>query len=110
MPATSTSLTKPARGLLFGSLVLVRIHAYRVANCKRLMQEFQYYIIKTNALRKVFISVKGIYYQVEVMGQTITWLAPFQFVQPVSLEHFLCFCDFYFSHLRFRQMKRLIIK
>ena len=37
------------------------------------------FITKTNALRKVFISVKGIYYQATVHGQEITWYGPFPF-------------------------------
>ncbi|CAL8335259.1 unnamed protein product [Gadus morhua 'NCC'] len=28
---------------------------------------------------EVFLSIKGIYYQAEVLGQTITWLVPYQF-------------------------------
>lgn len=35
-------------------------------------------------LQKVFISIKGIYYQAEVMGQLITWLVPYQFAHDVS--------------------------
>jgi pescadillo protein len=54
-----------------------------VEHCQRLAQEFQYYVMKTNGLRKVFLSVKGIYYQAEVLGQTITWLVPYQFTQTV---------------------------
>jgi hypothetical protein len=34
----------------------------------------------------VFISVKGMYYQVEVHGQTITWLMPHQFPHFVSRD------------------------
>jgi pescadillo protein len=37
-----------------------------------------HYIIAAKALRKVFISVKGIYYQVEIKGQTVTWLVNHQ--------------------------------
>lgn len=39
--------------------------------------------MRTHALRKVFLSIKGVYFQAEVMGQTITWLVPYQFTQPV---------------------------
>ena len=33
-----------------------------------------HYVIAAKALRKVFISVKGIYYQVEIKGQPVTIL------------------------------------
>ena len=33
---------------------------------------------------QVFLSIKGIYYQAEVLGQTITWLVPYQFSHDVS--------------------------
>lgn len=32
----------------------------------------------------MFLSIKGIYYQAEVLGQTITWLVPYQFAHDVS--------------------------
>ena len=38
----------------------------------------------THSLRKVFFSIKGVYYQAEVMDQTITWLIPYSFTQSVS--------------------------
>ncbi|ELU41590.1 pescadillo-family BRCT domain-containing protein [Rhizoctonia solani AG-1 IA] len=42
--------------------------------------------MRTHALRKVFLSIKGIYFQAEVMGQTITWLVPYQFTQPIPAD------------------------
>lgn len=56
----------------------------RVENCRRLSLEFQYYLIRTKALRKVFISIKGIYFQAEVMGQTVTWIVPHRFNQKLD--------------------------
>ncbi|KAF8761447.1 Ribosome biogenesis protein YTM1 [Rhizoctonia solani] len=53
-----------------------------ISNCTRLSAEWQLYVMRTHALRKVFLSIKGIYFQAEVMGQTITWLVPYQFTQP----------------------------
>jgi Pescadillo N-terminus len=45
--------------------------------------------MNTHSLRKVFLSIKGVYYQVEVQGETITWLAPYQFTLSVSWLHVL---------------------
>ncbi|XP_025092825.1 pescadillo homolog [Pomacea canaliculata] len=53
-----------------------RTHAVVVQRCRRLTVEFQHYVIASQSLRKVFISIKGIYYQAEIMGQTITWIVP----------------------------------
>ncbi|CUA77596.1 Pescadillo homolog [Rhizoctonia solani] len=54
-----------------------------IANCTRLSAEWQLYVMRTHALRKVFLSIKGVYFQAEVMGQNITWLVPYQFTQPI---------------------------
>lgn len=32
--------------------------------------------MRTNALRRTFVSVKGFYFQAEVVGQPVTWLVP----------------------------------
>lgn len=55
-----------------------------VENCARLAAEWQLYAIHTQALRKVFLSIKGVYFQAEVFDQTVTWLVPYQFTQTVS--------------------------
>lgn len=44
--------------------------------CVRLKSEWMAYVTATQALRKVFVSIKGIYYQAEVMGSVVTWLVP----------------------------------
>ncbi|KAJ0016411.1 hypothetical protein Pint_11649 [Pistacia integerrima] len=66
----------------------------------RLSHEWQAYISRTHKLRKIFVSVKGIYYQAEVEGQKITWLAPhgLQQVLPdddVVYDVLLNFLEFY---------------
>lgn len=48
---------------------------------RRLSLEWQAYIGRTHALRKVFASVKGFYFQAEVLGQMVTWLVPHQLAQ-----------------------------
>ena len=50
-----------------------------VQECSRLLNEFLQYVVKVNALRKTFLSIKGIYYQVEIKGILITWIQPYQF-------------------------------
>ena len=50
-----------------------------VFECQRLLNEFMSYVVKVNALRKTFLSIKGIYYQVEIKGVTVTWICPYQF-------------------------------
>src|SRR5262245_21338255 len=60
-----------------------RISPFLVANCARLAAEWQLFIIHTKSLRKTFLSIKGVYYQAELMGQTVTWLVPYQFTQQV---------------------------
>eukprot|EP01130_Rhizamoeba_saxonica_P002645 TRINITY_DN12407_c0_g1_i1.p1 TRINITY_DN12407_c0_g1~~TRINITY_DN12407_c0_g1_i1.p1 ORF type:complete len:573 (-),score=166.70 TRINITY_DN12407_c0_g1_i1:15-1568(-) len=77
----------------------VKIHQWRVEKCQKLLNEFQYYIVKSNSLRKTFISHKGIYYQAEILGEKVTWLAPHKFAQKVSREVdfkvMLSFLEFY---------------
>ncbi|KAI9783581.1 MAG: mRNA-binding ribosome synthesis protein nop7 [Peltula sp. TS41687] len=55
-----------------------------IARCQRLCLEFQHYLIVARALRKSFLSVKGIYYQATVQGQDVMWLVPYRFVQRVD--------------------------
>ena len=54
-----------------------------VRTCQRLSAEFQHYVLVSRSLRKTFLSIKGIYYQAEIMGQEITWIVPYQFSQNV---------------------------
>jgi len=81
----------------------------RVAACARLAKEFNFYIIKSRSLRKVFLSIKGIYYQADVQGQTVTWVTPYQFTQklPADVDYrvMLTFLEFYETMLRFVNFK-----
>ncbi|XP_065200788.1 pescadillo homolog [Planococcus citri] len=53
--------------------------------CRRLTIEFMHVVIAARALRYVFVSIKGIYYQVELRGQVITWIVPHNFsFQPAT--------------------------
>ncbi|KAJ2757752.1 mRNA-binding ribosome synthesis protein nop7, partial [Coemansia nantahalensis] len=63
-----------------------RVTKETVDECKRLSTEFMHYVIHARALRKVFLSIKGIYYQAEIHGQSITWIVPYQFSQQVPTD------------------------
>merc|ERR1712137_1244769 len=57
------------------------VPAKTIALCQRLTREFEHYVITSHALRKSFLSIKGIYYQATIQGQDILWLVPYRFVQ-----------------------------
>ncbi|EEF40952.1 pescadillo homolog [Ricinus communis] len=83
----------------------LKIDVECVHNCRRLSHEWQAYVVRTHKLRKVFVSVKGIYYQAEVEGQKITWLTPhaLQQVLPddVNYSVMLTFLELYQNLLGF---------
>uniref|UniRef100_A0A914LYP5 Pescadillo homolog n=3 Tax=Meloidogyne TaxID=189290 RepID=A0A914LYP5_MELIC len=59
----------------FAALTQSKVANSKLINrCRRLTIEFMHYIIESKSLKKVFISIKGIYYQAEVMGERITWI------------------------------------
>ncbi|KAM9393492.1 pescadillo [Pholidichthys leucotaenia] len=82
-----------------------KCHVQTIQLCRRLTVEWMNYIITLRSLRKVFISIKGIYYQAEVMGQLITWLVPYQFSHdhPVDVDYrvMATFTEFYTTLLGF---------
>lgn len=47
--------------------------------CRRLTVEFMHAVIEAKALRKVFISIKGYYFQADIKGETVTWIIPHHF-------------------------------
>ncbi|XP_046389984.1 pescadillo homolog [Ischnura elegans] len=75
--------------------------------CRRLTVEFLHYVIEARALRKVFVSIKGYYYQAEIKGQTVTWIVPHHFsFQPhqkheVDFTVMSTFVEFYVHLLGF---------
>lgn len=82
-----------------------RLQAHVVHNCRRMSVEFMHYIMESRSLKKVFLSIKGIYYQAEVKDQVITWVVPYQFSQEmpsdVDFRVMLTFLEFYSALLGF---------
>lgn len=70
-----------------------------IHDCRRLTVEFLHYVIAAKALRKVFVSIKGIYYQAEILGEKITWIVPHERKQPevteVDFSVMATFLEFY---------------
>lgn len=58
-----------------------RITPEHVKTCSTLCKEWQQFIMQSQALRKVFVSVKGIYYQVLPIHYVCTI--------PIALKHYL---------------------
>ncbi|CAD6910445.1 unnamed protein product [Tilletia controversa] len=63
-----------------------KISADVVENCSRLCAQWQSYVMRSHSLRKVFLSIKGVYFQASVQGQTVTWLVPYMFTQHVPAD------------------------
>ncbi|EWC43809.1 hypothetical protein DRE_07318 [Drechslerella stenobrocha 248] len=91
---------------LFANLPSNReIPAKTIETCARLAHEFQHLVIRKRALRRSFLSIKGVYYQAEIQGQDVLWLVPYKFAQnvPVDVDFriMLTFLDFYTTLLGF---------
>ncbi|KAF7458531.1 pescadillo N-terminus domain-containing protein [Cryptosporidium felis] len=97
---------------LFASLGADDNHTIRSAMIKKsmcLMDEFLYLVSECGFLKKSFISIKGFYYQANILGETITWLMPHQFTQKipdeVDFRVMSTFLEFYHTLLRFVNFK-----
>ncbi|KNC54689.1 pescadillo [Thecamonas trahens ATCC 50062] len=70
---------------------------------------FLNYVVKTSSLKKVFISIKGIYYQAAIMGQNVTWIVPHRAKVDTELivNHTILhsFVQFYDTLLKFVNFK-----
>lgn len=86
-----------------------RITTAHTTTCAALCRQWAFYVAKARCLRKVFVSVKGIYYQAEIMGEAVTWLVPHSFTQSmpreVDFRVMLTFLEFYEVFMRFTLFK-----
>ncbi|XP_044144398.1 pescadillo homolog [Bufo gargarizans] len=82
-----------------------KCHVQTIQLCRRLSVEFLNYVITSRSLRKVFLSIKGIYYQAEILGQTVTWITPYAFSHdhPTDVDYrvMATFTEFYTTLLGF---------
>lgn len=77
----------------------------RVINCQRLLKEFHNFVAETNTLMRVFVSIKGYYFQAKVAGEVVTWVTPHRFSQvlPADVDYsvMLTFLELYECILSF---------
>ncbi|OBS77087.1 hypothetical protein A6R68_16444 [Neotoma lepida] len=82
-----------------------KCHVQTIQLCHPLTVEFLHYVVAAQALCKVFLSIKGITYQAEVLGQPIVWIAPYTFSHdhPTDVDYrvMVTFTKFYTTLLGF---------
>ncbi|XP_066459863.1 pescadillo homolog [Eleutherodactylus coqui] len=82
-----------------------KCHVQTIQLCRRLSVEFLNYVVASRSLRKVFLSIKGIYYQTDILGQTVTWITPYAFSHdhPTDVDYrvMATFTEFYTTLLGF---------
>lgn len=80
-----------------------------INKCRILAVEFMHYVIAARCMKKVFISIKGIYVQVEINGNDISWIIPHQFTTPppsnIDFKVMLSFLELYTTVLGFVNFK-----
>lgn len=81
----------------------------RVAMIQRLCKEWEHWVITTFSLRKVFVSIKGYYFQADIKGNSVTWLVPHRIMQnvprDVDYKIMMTFLQFYETFARFVNYK-----
>ncbi|WWC60924.1 uncharacterized protein I303_103500 [Kwoniella dejecticola CBS 10117] len=85
-----------------------------IAECSRLISEWKVWAIRTHSLRKIFLGVKGVYYECDVLGQggetvKVRWLEGYEFQQyvptDVDFRILLTFLDLYRTLISFTLFK-----
>lgn len=73
--------------------------------CQRLSFEWMSYVMRARCLKKSFLSIKGIYYQAQVLGEQCTWIMPYPYTpnvpKDVDFRIMLSFLEFHCKHLEF---------
>lgn len=82
-----------------------RIYVQTINLCRRLTTEFMHYVIAKRCLKKVFISIKGIYFQAEIKNHPVTWVVAHDFphAHPTDVDFRVMstFTEFYSTMLGF---------
>lgn len=91
---------------LFANMPATDKVSHRVTkDAEKLCNQWLAYVAKERLVKKVFVSIKGVYYQASVMGQEVRWLVPYKFPtnipSDVDFRIMMTFLEFYSTLLHF---------
>lgn len=91
---------------LFANMPSTDKVSYKVTKeAEKLTNQWLAYVAKERLIKKVFVSIKGVYYEANVKGQEVRWLVPFKFPSlipsDVDFRIMLTFLEFYSTLLHF---------
>ncbi|CAN3373357.1 hypothetical protein DIURU_002759 [Diutina rugosa] len=91
---------------LFANMPATDRVSHRVTKeAEKLCNQWLAFVAKERLIKKVFVSIKGVYYEANVRGQDVRWLQPFKFPQnipsDVDFRIMLTFLEFYSTLLHF---------
>lgn len=80
-----------------------------VATCHAQLHHFLKYVSEMKCLKKTFISIKGFYFQAEVLDEKVTWILPHYFSQElpdeVDFNVIMTFVEYYLELLKLVNFK-----
>lgn len=81
------------------------VSARITSQANKLTNQWLAYVAKERSLKKVFVSIKGVYYSATVKGQEVRWLVPLKFAQnipsDIDFKIMHTFLEFYSTLLHF---------
>ncbi|GEQ66601.1 hypothetical protein JCM33374_g264 [Metschnikowia sp. JCM 33374] len=91
---------------LFANMPATSNVSHRITkDAAKLTNQWLAYVAKERLIKKVFVSIKGVYYQANVKGQEVRWLVPFKFPtnipSDIDFKIMLTFLEFYSTMLHF---------
>jgi len=91
---------------LFANLPATNQISARVTkDAQMICNQWLAFVAKERLVRKVFVSIKGVYYQATVKGEDIRWLVPYKFPEnipsDIDFRIMLTFLEFYSTLMHF---------
>lgn len=76
-----------------------------IQDAQRLCNQWLAFVARERLVRKVFVSIKGVYYQASVRGEDIRWIVPYKFPEnipsDIDFRIMVTFLEFYSTLLHF---------